>query len=175
MEKSVRAKEVRALKKIERDDEILADYIAESGKFAVTKTRGALLRLKFGFSCQCSLCTSGNPQNDVLRVRLQQLSRIVQRSVDLQKAATAALEKCQILQTCNDLIHELPMAYLELYELLHKLEQSGFEIKSIGNLESNPEFYKEKSWEIIKQTNLAHSKAAFTTRMRNLLQAHVRP
>lgn len=177
VKKSSRSKEVRAFRKIKCGEEILADYIAESGKFAVAKVRGALLRLKFGFICRCSLCSSDCTKNDAMRQRLQLLSRIIQKNcrVNPKYAVAAAYEKCQTLQTkfCEDLIHELPMAYLELYETLvwYKIKASGSKaLVSIDGLEKDHEFYREASWKLIQHNQLAHSKVAFLDRIGYLTQ-----
>ena len=175
VKKDSRSKEVRAFRKIRCGEEILADYIAESGKFAVARKRGALLRLKFGFTCRCSLCSSECSQNDAMRQRLQQLSKFIQKncSVDPKCAVSAAFEKCQILQknVCEDLIHELPMAYLELYEVLlwHKIRTPGIDDDvKIDGLENDPDFYRDLSWRLIQKTKLAHSKVAFSNKMNYL-------
>ena len=122
----------------------------------------------------CSLCSSDHFLNDILRVRLQKLSNHIRASENPNSTARAALEKCQILalETCSDLRHELPMAYLDLYEILHDIKISGFKLRPLDGMVPNHEFYKQKSLEIIEQTKLAHSKAAFTRRMRDLALRH---
>ena len=141
----------------------------------MARKREALLQLKFGFTCRCSLCSSDCSQNDAMRQRLQQLSKVMEKncSVNPKCAVSAAFEKCQILRTsvCEDLVHELPMAYLELYEVLlwHKIRAAGIDNDiTIDGLENDPDFYRDLSWRLIQKTRLAHSKVAFSNKINYL-------
>lgn len=108
-----------------------------------------------------------NSTNDALRLQLQKLSNET-RSLEkafLHRAAQVAMEKCQILENCDDLSQELPTAYLDLYEVLIRMKILG-----VTNLLDcdRIEYFRSKAWSMIERNKLAQSKDAFNKRMENL-------
>ena len=117
-------KEVRAIKKIEKGQEILALYlggIIDSHTPCLTRARrrSDLLR-KFQFACSCELCSGADQEEEDLRARIKRLDEVVLEcapQMKLEQAITAAFGKVGLMERCEGLVHELPFANIELYEL----------------------------------------------------------
>ncbi|KAL5265128.1 hypothetical protein ACHWQZ_G006014 [Mnemiopsis leidyi] len=107
-------KEVRVIRNIKVGEEVLVDYLAKSESFPLTSDRKEALRWGWHFECKCSLCSLDHDENDALRKRVQQLHDSVLncgRREDVEGAANAALQKCKLLEKCEDLKIHLPKAY----------------------------------------------------------------
>ena len=173
-----KVKEVRSIRKIKKGEEVVTDYIIRSDcGFLTYSERQRELSLKWDFACACLLCTSDHSANDATRRKLKKLHSDVPnyaQSLDLQRAITAALEKCNILETCEDLFTQLPMAYLELYETIIGAKQytDMLGLKPLPILREEYEHFREKAFELMKRTKLAHHKEGYNKKMMGLARRH---
>ena len=167
-------KEVRAIREIRKGEEVLADYLVNSDSFPTASRRRETLKMKWDFVCDCSLCSSDDEENDLLRMKVQkihdEIPYLLMQSDLHSEAANAALQKCKILETCEDMVSHLPAAYLELYEILVNLarEKSGSNDALIVSLAEKREEYRVKAYEISKKTRLINRKEMYNKKIRKL-------
>ena len=164
-------KEVRAIKKIKKGEEVLADYIANYD-FNTYLVRKHKLSKEWNFECACSKCTTDHATDDTMRRNLKKLHDEIpyyNRKVEFQSAINAAHEKCKILENCEYLVSLLPMAYLELYETIVAAKQ----YTDMMGLRPFPIFkkyeqFREKALEMTKKFKLANKKEAYNKTMKNI-------
>ena len=166
-------KEVRAIRKIKKGEEVLANYIINNDSFPTTVHRRQVLTMEWGFKCCCSLCLSDDKENDAMRMRVQKLHDDIPRLLhqgNLPGATRAAQEKCQILERCEDMASLLPVAYMELYEMLISVAnmKSMIQIidKQIARLSENREEYREKAYELCKRARLINRKEMYNKKIK---------
>ena len=175
METAREVKEVRAIKKIEKGEEVVADYIADD-EFCTYLERKNMLSMKWNFECACSICTTDYATDDAMRIKLKKLHNDIPyyaRKLELKSAINAAHEKCIILENCEYLVSLLPMAYLELYETIVGAKQ----YTDMMGLRPFPifskyEHFREKAFEMTKKFKLANKKEGYNTKMNRLAQKH---
>ena len=182
MEEEREVKEVRAIRRIGKGEEVVVDYLSglsvtQGLSFPTCSKRREILAEKWGFCCACSLCASDHVENDALRRKLQQLHQDVLnhgRRFDIQGAVDAARAKCLILEMCEDLVSELPMAYLELYETLIVAKQYTVMLRHRSSRTTNErcEEYREKAFDLMKRTKLATNKEGYNKKMMGLARRY---
>ncbi|XP_063678957.1 N-lysine methyltransferase SMYD2-like [Bolinopsis microptera] len=174
---TVRAdKEVRAIKRIKKGEEVVADYIADND-FLTYLERKKILSMKWNFECVCSICTSDHATDDAMRTKLKRLHNEIPyyaRKFELKSAINAALEKCRILENCEYLVSLLPIAYLELYETIVGAEQitGMIGLKPLPIFGQDYEHYREKAFEMMKKSKLANKKEGYNKKMNRLAKSH---
>lgn len=164
---------MRAIRRIRKGEEVLASYINHYDQFPTTLRRRLVLEKEWNFRCSCSLCSSDHEENDFLRTRVQELHdeipRLIQQG-NVPDAARAAHQKCQILEKCEDMAGFLAVAYLELYELLISVAKNRMVIcnfdPQIANLSDTREEYREKAYELCKNSRLIQRKAMYNKKIR---------
>ena len=150
--------------------------MTDGESFLITSQRRKQLMQTWKFHCECSLCSSDHAQeNDALRERVKKLYDVIpifQAREDIQGAANAALERCNIIEKCDDMKRYLPGAYLELYNILlvAAMQKSyfGFDDALIASLVERREDYREKAYELFKRTKLMTRKDYYNKMMRQL-------
>jgi len=126
------SKEVRALKRIEKGSELVANYIESwEGSFSDAKQRQKILS-RWNFECACAVCSLPVDlleQNDRIRKQI-----IIQHSLvpkfmarwNVRKALEAARRKLALsLQIEDDILCSLPATYLEVYEMARLAQVVG--------------------------------------------------
>ena len=169
-------KEVRAIREIRKGEEVLVDYLVNAVLFPTASERRDTLDMKWDFVCDCSLCSSDHEKNDIMRKKVQkihdQIPYLVTQSHLLTEAANAALQKCNILETCEDMVSDLPAAYLELYEILVFVARAKSVLGNIdaliASLAEKREEYRVKAYEISKKTRLINRKEMYNKTIRKL-------
>ena len=168
-------KEVRVIRNIRKGEELLADYITDRESFLLASQRKEILKIGWNFDCCCSLCSIDHVENDALRQGIQILHDVIPffgRRQDVEGAANAALQKCQLLEKCEDLKSDLPMAYLELYETLIMLamHKRFFKIDDalIERVADSREEYREKAYEQCKKEKLVSEKEMYNKKITRL-------
>ena len=171
-------KEVRVIRDIRKGEELLADYITDRESFLLASQRKKILKIGWNFNCFCSLCSSDHVENDALRQRIQKLHDDIPffgRRQDVVSAANAALQKCELLEKCEDLKSDLPTAYLELYETLIMLamHKRFFKIDDalISSAADMREEFRKKAYNHCTRTKLVYEKELYNTKIVRLARA----
>ena len=172
METAREVKEVRAIKKIEKGEEVVADYIANYD-FNTYLERKELLSLHWNFECACSICTSDHATDDAMRRKLKKLHNDIPYygfNREFKSAINVALEKCKILENCEYLVSILPMAYLNLYEIIVAAKQytDAMTLRPFPICGQDYEQYREKAFEMMKKSKFAKQKEAYNNNMNRL-------
>ena len=165
-------KEVRAIKKIKKGEEVLADYIANYD-FNTYLVRKHKLSKEWNFECACSKCTTDHATDDTTRRNLKRLHDEIpyyNRNLELESAINAAYEKCLILENCEYLVSLLPMAYLELYETVVCAKQYTDirRLRLFPTFEQDYEQYREKALEMTKKIKLVNKKEQYNITMKKV-------
>ena len=175
LEEKRTSKEVRVIRNIKKGEEVLADYIADGKSFLLKSERKGKLKMGWNFDCSCSLCSSDCEENDALRRRVKQLHDeipLLGHREDTVGAANAALQKCEILEKCEDLKSDLAVAYLELYETLivlsHYKRLFGIDDALMGILADRRDEYREKAYQHCKKTKLVSDKELYNGRVEDI-------
>ena len=149
--------------------------MTDGESFLIRSERREQLMKTWKFHCECSLCSSDHEENDALRQRVKKLYDVIpifQAREDIQGAANAALERCTIIEKCDDMKRYLPGAYLELYNILlvAAMQKSyfGFDDALIAGLVKQREHYREKAYELFKRTKLTTRKDYYNKMMKQL-------
>lgn len=149
---NVRQKQVKALIEIEAGEEICTNYIDDfQNNYSSHKFRQKILLDCWHFHCACSICSLPPDKlgaNNQIRSSIMENHNIIPEKVstqDLEGCISSSKSKLQgILSLGNQLISDLPAAYLETYEFL-----------AIGkalrlNVE-DPEVYRQKAEDLAKK------------------------
>ncbi|KAL5265126.1 hypothetical protein ACHWQZ_G006013 [Mnemiopsis leidyi] len=128
------------------------------------------------FHCECSLCSSDYEANDKMRqTRVKKLYEVIpifEAREDVEGAANAALERCKIIEKCEDMNRYLPGAYLELYNILVMAAMYkgdfGFNDALMASLVKQREEYREKAYYLNKRTKLTTRKDQYNKMIRQL-------
>ena len=170
-----KSKEVRAIRKINNGEELLGDYMTDETSFLTTSQRREQLMQTWKFHCECSLCSSDYEANDKMRQRVKKLYDVIpifQAREDVEGAANAALERCKIIEKCEDMNRYLPAAYLELYNILVMAAMYkgdfGFNDALMASLVKQREEYREKAYYLNKRTKLMTRKDQYNKMIRQL-------
>ena len=167
-----KTKEVRAVEKIAKGEEIVASYLAGVGSSrtpCITRAqRHVQLLMQRNFECQCELCSSSEEgEEEETREKIKELDETVLACAPLgalQAAATAAFKKINLMKSCGGMVHDLPSAYFELYELLiaAKVTRVSINYRRAG-VSNNPEIYREEALQLSKSFKLDCFKKAYNT------------
>jgi len=144
-------KEVRALTNISRGQELCTNYIDD---FAFNYNTSSVRRnklLNWHFECRCSVCNLPGDQlaeNDQIRREIwrhhEEISKFVD-SQDINGCIASAKSKLEgLLRLGDQLISDLPSAYLEIYEFLQIAKALKLTVES-------PERYRKHSEELSKK------------------------
>ena len=165
-------KEVRVIRDVRKGEELLVDYITDRESFLLASQRKEILRIGWNFDCRCSLCSIDHVENDALRQRIQKLHEDIPffgKRQDVVCAANAALQKCKLLEKCEDLKSDLPMAYLELYEILTMIAMHKRFLKIdealMARVADRREEYREKAYNYCTRTKLVCEEEMHNTKI----------
>jgi len=126
------AKQVRAVRDIQPEEELCANYIDSfEATFSPCSVRQELLQ-RWHFLCRCQVCSlqgDCRQKNDVIREKISLQHKLIPKYMagwKIDKAVAAARTKVELMKSIQEqMITTLPSAKLELYEMCRLAKTLG--------------------------------------------------
>jgi len=117
-------KEVRAIREIEKGEEIVASYIADGTSFELRTSRRMKLSKKWTFDCECMVCSlhgtdlKKNEETRMLITKYHNQTSQYAKELDITNAFINAVNKLDcMLKIRNEMLLQLPNAFCDCWEL----------------------------------------------------------